>query len=332
MFAPRINALPRRLLPALAGLWLTTAAATASQVEATAPAPITIDQLRDVQQRVQTALKSAEKTLVSIECGTGTASGVIVSPDGLVLTAAHVTTEVGKKYKVTLPNGRNVEGTSLGLDTATDAAMLQLPAPAKEWPYASIDRETHRLKPGAWCFAIGHPGGYNKSRGHVLRIGRLVKISANMIQSDCVLMAGDSGGPLFNLDGEIIGIHSQIWQGREQNLHVGMSPFLRSWDAMKRGETIRVWAQGSGGWIGLGNVAKPDGLVIQEVVANSPAALAQLQTGDRILTINNQPVTVPADFSTAIRRRAAGEIVTLQIQRDGQLRTVDIKLQPRPEP
>jgi serine protease Do len=328
MFVIRTNAMLRRLLPALAGLGLTSLNLPAGA----APAAPTIQHLREVQQRVQAVLKSAEKTLVAIECGTGTASGVIVSPEGLVLTAAHVTTEPGKKYKIVLHDGRSVEGTSLGLDTATDAAMLQLPPPAKQWPYVNLDRETHRLKPGAWCFAIGHPGGYDKARGHVLRIGRLVKISANMLQSDCVLMAGDSGGPLFNLDGELVGIHSQIWQGREQNLHVSMAPFLRSWEAMKRGETIRVWAQGSGGWIGIGNIASPDGLFIHEVVANSPAAHANLKKGDQILSINNRPVTVPADFSAAIRRRAAGEIVTLHIQRNGQFQTVDVKLQPRPAP
>lgn len=293
-----------------------------------------INDLIKIQQQVQLALPAAEKALVAIESGAGAASGVIVSPQGLVLTAAHVTIEVGKKYKVILHDGRSVEATSLGLDTTTDSAMLQLPAPAKEWPFAVMDRETHRLHSGQWCFSIGHPGGYDKDRGRVLRIGRLVKISANMMQSDCVLMAGDSGGALFNLKGEVIGIHSQIWKGREQNMHVNMSPFLRNWESMKRGEVIRIWDRGSGGWIGLNSVASEDGtgILIREVAPNSPAFRAKLQQGDKIAKVNEKTVHSPAEFSSMISSRAAGEIVTLEIWRDGspQSRIASVKLQSKP--
>jgi len=295
--------------------------------------PATLRDLQQVQKKVQAVLSMAEKALVAIESGSGAASGVIVHPDGLVLTAAHVTMEVGHKYKVILHDGRTVEGTALGLDNSTDAAMLQLPAPATAWPYVSINRETHQLKPGLWCFALGHPGGYDKDRGRVLRVGRLIKIASNMLQSDCVLMAGDSGGPLFNLNGEVIGIHSQIWQGRDQNLHVGMAPFLRSWDAMKRNEVIHTWAQGSGGWIGLSTAADDnDGLSIRAVAKESPAERAALKAGDRILKVNNVSVSAPVDFSEIIRRRPAGEIVTLEVVPAGaeQSRRLDVKLSPRP--
>lgn len=321
----------RRLLLLLAAAVGMAAFSPLQNAAAADPQTPSLQDLIDVQQRVQAVLDASDRTLVAIECGSGTASGVIVSADGLVLTAAHVTSGSGKKYKITLHDGRSVEGTSLGLDTTTDAAMLQLPAPAKTWPHAPISRETHVLTPGAWCFAIGHPGGFDKARGRVLRIGRLVKISSNMMQSDCVLMAGDSGGPLFNLDGEVIGIHSQIWQGRDQNLHVSMAPFLRNWDAMKRGDTIRMWNQGSGGWIGLSTHATPAGLAIRAIAPDSPAAGAGLAPGDVILSVNNQPTAAPVDFSDIIRRRPAGEVVTLRILNQGRERLLPIKLQPRPE-
>lgn len=284
-----------------------------------------------MQQQVQAVLEPARKTVVALECGGGTASGVIVSPQGLVLTAAHVTGAPGKKVKVTLHNGKSVEAESLGLDLATDAAMLQLPAPAKAWPFSNISREPRALKLGDWCFALGHPGGWDAARGAVLRVGKLVKISPNMLQSDCVLMGGDSGGALFNLSGEVIGVHSQIWRGRDQNLHVGMAAFLRSWDAMKRREIVRQWAQGSGAWIGLSTQGTDDGLRVQAVAPDSPAMKAGLREGDVILSLNNKKLSAPVEFSEAVHARAAGEIVTLKVRSELGERVVEVKLVPKPK-
>jgi serine protease Do len=291
----------------------------------------TLDELLSVQRKVQSVLDSARKSVVALECGGGTASGVIVSPQGLVLTAAHVTSKPGRKVKVTLYDGKTVEGRSLGLDTATDAAMLQLPKAVKPWPFVPVGREVRALKLGDWCFALGHPGGWDKARGSVLRVGKLVKISANMIQSDCVLMGGDSGGGVFNLSGELIGINSQIWRGRDQNLHVSMAPFLRSWDAMKKGEVLETWGQGSGAWIGLATQAADDGLRVQAVAADSPAMKAGLKEGELIVSLNNRKVEAPVDFSEAIQQRSVGEIVTLLVRGIAGERTVEVKLIQRPK-
>lgn len=291
----------------------------------------TLDDLLGVQRQVQSALERARKAVVALECGGGTASGVIVSPMGLVLTAAHVTSFPGRKVKVTLHGGRTVEAESLGLDNATDAAMLQLPAPAKSWPFININREVRELKTGDWCFALGHPGGWDAARGSVLRVGKLVKISANMLQSDCVLMGGDSGGALFNLAGEVIGINSQIWRGREQNLHVSMAPFLRSWETMKKGEVVSIWNQGSGAWIGISTQGADDGLIVQAVATDSPAARAGLNDGDIISSLNNRKLTAPIEFSEAIHARAAGEIVTLKVRNARGERVVEVKLAKRPK-
>lgn len=290
-----------------------------------------LDTLLALQGKVQAVQARTRAALVAIECGGGTASGVIVSPNGLVFTAAHVTGEPNRKVKVTLSDGRTVEGTSLGLDKATDSAMVQLPAPSKAWPYVSISRETRVLKVGDWCFALGHPGGWDAARGPVLRIGRIVKVAANMLQTDCVLMGGDSGGALFNPEGDVIGIHSQIWQGRDQNLHVSMAPFLRAWDVMKRGQVITTWAQGSGGWIGLSTEAAVGGLSIRAIAPDSPAMKAGLQEGDLILSLNNEKLAAPVDFSQAIRNRTAGQLVTLKIRSPKGERYVEVKLAQRPE-
>jgi serine protease Do len=287
--------------------------------------------LLDVQKRVQSALPQARKALVCIECSGATASGVIISADGLVLTAAHVTGGAKKKVKIVLSDGKTVEATSLGLDTSTDAAMVQLPKPAKEWPHVSISHELAALAPGQWCFDLGHPGGWDKARGSVVRIGRLVKTSSNTLQSDCIMMGGDSGGPLFNLEGDVIGINSMIWSGSDQNLHVSMAPFLRSWDAMKRGETITTWAQGGGGWIGLSTQSAEDGLRIGAIAKDSPAMKAGLREGDLILKANNKKLAAPADFSEMIRNHTVGQIVTLLVKSLQGQRVVEVKLAQRPQ-
>lgn len=287
--------------------------------------------LLNVQAQVQSVLEHARKAVVAIECGGGTASGVIVSPAGLILTAAHVTGSPNRKIKITMSDGKTVEGESLGVDTATDAAMVQLPAPAKAWPFVSIQKNVREMSAGNWCFALGNPGGWDALRGSVLRVGKLVKVSSNVLQSDCVLMGGDSGGALFDLTGAVIGINSQIWTGRDQNLHVSMSPFLRSWDALKRGETVCVWEQGNGGWIGISTQGMDEGLRIQAVAPDSPALLAGLKEDDVILSVNNEKLSAPLDFSTAIRSRSAGELVTLKIKNAQGERLVEVKLGQKPK-
>lgn len=289
-----------------------------------------MEELLSVQEQVQSVLARSETSIVAIECGGATATGVIVSPAGLVLTAAHVTGMPGRRIKITLHDGKSVEAKSLGLDTSTDAAMIQLPAPAKAWPYAPISRETRRLKIGEWCFALGHPGGRDAARGPVLRIGKLVKTTSNMLQSDCVLMGGDSGGGLFNLSGELIGIHSQIWRGRDQNLHVSMVPFLRSWEAMKKGETVKSWDLGNGAWIGLSTQGADEGLLVQAVAPESPAMKAGLKSGDVILQLDNEKLATPSEFSEAIRSRTVGEVVTLAIKMATGSRTMEVKLGKKP--
>jgi serine protease Do len=292
---------------------------------------VTRDDLLHVQVSVQENYDRVRLALVAIQCNGGTASGIIVSPAGLVLTAAHVVETAGHKTKITLHDGKTIEATALGIDTATDAAMIQLPAPAKAWPFISISREVRDLAVGQWCFAMGHPGGWDAARGPVLRIGRLVKVAPNMLQSDCVLMGGDSGGVLCNLAGEVIGINSQIGRGRDQNLHVSMAPFLRSWDALKKGETITTWAQGSGGWIGLSTEAADGALRILAIATGSPAQKAGLKENDVILSVNNAKLGAPTDFSDVIRVRRAGELVTLKVKTARGERIVEVKLGKRPE-
>lgn len=284
-----------------------------------------------VQQEVQKLLPQVRPALVAIQSGDGTASGVIISADGLILTAAHVPESPGKTMQVVLEDGTVTTAKSLGLDKTTDAALARLKDRGKPWPHVTLSREVAKAQPGEWCFALGHPGGFDKSRGPVLRVGKIIKQTANSLHSDCVLMGGDSGGPLFNLAGEVIGIHSQIWEGRDQNVHVSMAPFLRSWDAMRQSQVIRIWGVGSGGYLGVATLMEKSELQVADVIEGSPAQKAGLLSGDVILSVNEDAMTDQQQFTALVRGKAAGDVITLKLRSQGKERIVPIKLGQRPQ-
>lgn len=293
------------------------------------------DQLQpflDLQEKVQSLLPKVRPSVVAIFTGDGTASGVIMSEDGLILTAAHVAERPGRELRVTLEDGTVVKATTLGLDKTTDAALMQLNDNDKKWPHVKVSRQVIKAQPGEWCFALGHPGGYDEKRGVVLRVGRIVKQTANSLQTDCVLMGGDSGGPLFDLNGDVIGIHSLIWEGRNENMHVSMAPFLRSWDEMKGSLVIHTWGIGSGGYLGIATEMNAKGaLEIVDVIAGSPSEKAGLKNGDVILSLNGETITDLPQFTHAVRLRPAGEEVELRLRNVRDERDVKIKLGMRPK-
>jgi serine protease Do len=195
-----------------------------------------------------------------------------------------------------------------------------------------LSRAVVAVSPGDWCFALGHPGGFDRERGVVLRVGKIIRHTANSLQTDCVLMGGDSGGPLLNLKGEVIGIHSLIWEERDHNMHVSMAPFLRSWEEMKNSLVIRTWGTGSGGYLGAAIDLNPTGQVeVLRVLEGSPAQTSGLLAGDIVEALETQPVTSTAQFSNAIRARPAGEEILLRVRRAGTVHEMRVKLTARPK-
>jgi serine protease Do len=326
-----------RLLP-LVGAGLLFSPAPAAAADPAPSPPLDIAALQQVQKTVQGHLPRVRQSLVVLRHGDGTASGVIVSPDGLLLTAAHVTMKPGARISVVMPDGSLQKATALGLDDKTDAGLAQLDRKPRQrpYPFVEIERDVGRVTVGAWCFAIGHPGGWDKDRGLVLRVGRVLKHKANSLETDCVLMGGDSGGPLFDLKGRLIGIHSQILSERNQNVHVSMAPFLRSWDRMKANEVIQTWATGSGGYLGvavMSAASAPDSarrVEVEEVIPGSPAARAGLKSGDHLLEVNRQTLLDDSHFAAIVRQRAPGDLITVKIHREGVERVLEVKLGPKP--
>lgn len=293
-------------------------------------APENRKDLEAIQSALAKALPQARAATVCIDLGEGSGSGVIVSADGLVLTAAHVSTGVKKSLTVVREDGTRLKAKSLGLVADTDAAMVQITEPGP-FPFVEIDRkDSTRL--GDWVFSLGHSGGFDKDRGSVVRLGRLVKMVTSTFQSDCPLIGGDSGGPLFDMHGRLIGIHSRVGQTLQDNRHVPISEFVQNWDAMLAGEFIgegpyaKKPVKGSG-FLGLATDARPEGgLVVTKVGAKSPAEAKGIKEGDVILKLNDTPLESRAQMQEILKELCAGDEITLEILRDGKTETLTLNL------
>lgn len=288
--------------------------------------------LLDVQRQVQRAMERAMAATVAVEVADGSGSGVIVSADGLVLTAGHVSMTPGTELTVVFSTGKKVAAEALGRAPLTDAGMARITEQGP-WPFVDMADGQTVIEPGDWCFALGHPQGFELPRGAVVRVGRILARARNTIQSDCTLLQGDSGGPLFNLAGEVIGIHSRIASASSRNFHVPVTSFERDWNRMRRGEQSLVPGRGRGGWIGLASRdyrGEGGGVEITAQAEGSPAAEAGLQRGDVIRSIDGVEVTDRADFSREIAHHVAGDEVEIEFIRDGEIHTLRVTLGHQP--
>ncbi|MBJ7255785.1 MAG: trypsin-like peptidase domain-containing protein [Akkermansiaceae bacterium] len=293
-------------------------------------APESRKDLETIQKSVERVIPQARAATVCIEIDEGSGTGVIVSEDGLVLTAAHVATRVNKKATVILEDGTRLKAKTLGLVADKDAAMVQI-LDKGTYPFVEIDRaESTRL--GDWVFSLGHAGGFDKERGSVVRLGRLVRIAGATFQSDCMLIGGDSGGPLFDLSGKLVGIHSRVGQQAQVNMHVPLAEFVANWDGLINGEFIGEGPyaekpEKGNGYLGLAtNSSSEGGLIVTKVGLKSPAELAGIKNGDVLLKLNEVHLEKREQMQEMLKNLSAGDEVTFEIKRAGKLKTITFNL------
>ena len=195
------------------------------------PAPENRSDLLTIQRAAQTVAKKVEACTVGLALRGAMGSGVVVNEEGLILTAAHVVGQPGQDVLVSFPDGTTAKGISLGMHTTADGALVQI-TDEGEWPFAPMADVQDRVSVGDWCLALGHPRGFSKKRKPPLRIGRIIDITQNTLHTDCTITGGDSGGPLFDMQGRVIGIHSRIAERMSENFHVPMSAMHKAWDRM----------------------------------------------------------------------------------------------------
>lgn len=296
-------------------------------------APESRKDLETIQQALTKVLPKAREATVCIDIGDGSGSGVIVSPEGLVLTAAHVSTGVGKTVTVILEDGRKLKAETLGLVASVDAAMVKI-LDKGPFPFVEIDKVGSTAL-GDWVFSLGHSGGFDKERGSVVRLGRLVRIANSTIQTDCSLIGGDSGGPLFDLSGRLIGIHSRVGEQLQVNMHVPTKEFLGNWDGMLASEFIGEGPfaekpEKGSGILGVATEARPaGGLKVTKVGRETAAEAAGIKEGDVLMKLNGTELTTREQLQEIIKEMAAGDKVEIEVLRSEKSETFKLRLYAR---
>ena len=324
-----------RWRPALAALVLLSPAADAAWRAARTSSPDNVAELRDLQDRVKRINAQVAPATVGLLVGHGAGSGVIVSDDGLILTAAHVIGRPGAKVVVVLPDGKLVRAKALGLDVKSDSGMAKIidPVPkGAEWPGAAEGKwpkaelgDSDALKKGQWVISLGHHGGPRKERTPPLRVGRFEYASTGgekILRSDCTLVGGDSGGPLFDLDGKVVGIHSKIGMFIDQNLHIPVSVFQRQWSRLQSGEDIGK----KPATLGVVLDSNLDVPTLTKVERPSAADDAGFRTGDVILAIEGERVATRAELKELFATLRAGQEVEIVVERDGRKLLLAVEL------
>ena len=296
---------------------------------------LTVSQLKEVEAQVKQVVAKVSPAVVGLMGDTKPAagSGVVISADGLILTAAHVT-EGNKTMKVIFPDGKDRRCKVLGANYARDLSLVKIEEPGV-YPFAELG-DSDKLETTTMVVALGHPGGYDSRRTPPVRIGRVsMKDFGGFIVSECTLIGGDSGGPLFALDGKVVGIHSSISESLSFNRSAPTNAARADWERLLSGEK---WGK-LGGKLSqfLDSSEKPvigakldekseNGVRLEEVHPKSPAEAAGLRKGDVIVKLGGDSVRTPAALTGKLGKLKPGTTVEVVYQRDGVEQKAEVML------
>ena len=282
--------------------------------------PTSLEDFVALEEGLQAGIKSAKEAIVAVDGGIG--GGVIVSPDGYVLTAAHVS-GFGRDVRIRLADGTEHAGKSLGAYRFPDAAMVKI-AGDGPFPHVTLGK-LGTTQVGDWCFALGHPGGLDEERGVVARVGRVIYQTKNLLRSDCRIIGGDSGCALFNPAGELIGIHSRIGMPLDQNYHAPIDAFLKNWEAMKAGEVLPPQVMRGRGGLGVRTSDANPGVRVVEVRRDD----SPLREGDVIREFDDFTIEDDWEYLVALSSKRIDDEARLGVLRDGQWLELMVKIERR---
>lgn len=269
---------------------------------------------------------------------TGQASGFIVSADGYILTNSHVVKEANS-ISVILNDGREFSGTVVGQDPNTDVALIKIDA--KDLSYLILENSDN-LEVGQWAIAVGNPLGLQASLtvGVISAKGRndldLARIE-DFIQTDAAINRGNSGGPLLDINGKVIGMNTAIVTNMGTGGYMGIGFAIPSNILRHVMEELLATGKVSRGFLGVMlqqmdqnlakafNLDKAEGALVTEVNKDSPAEKSGLKQGDIVLKYNKIPIVHVATLRNAVALMKPGERITLTVLRDGK--TIEIPIE-----
>jgi serine protease Do len=274
--------------------------------------PEDVNELKAMEAHIQKLSERVKKCTVAVRLQGGMGSGVIVSPDGYVMTAGHVGGRPGRDVTVLMHDARALKGKTLGANYGIDSGLIKLNSDGP-WPYAELGRSAD-LKPGEWCLGTGHPGGFQSKREAPVRVGRILHNEARALITDITLVGGDSGGPLFDMAGRVIGIHSRIGEGLRSNLHVPVDTYRKTWDRLVDGD---AWGGMRPGGPVIGVVSDRDAkdARIAQVIPDSPADEAGIRKDDVITRFDGKKITTFEELSEAVGEKDPGDKVEIELLR-----------------
>ena len=266
----------------------------------------------------------------------GLGSGFFISADGYLLTNAHVVADA-KMVKVRLTDRREFEGKVVGLDKTTDVALVKVDATGL--PFVALGNPKE-LRVGEWVVAIGSPYGFDNTvtAGIVSAKGRSLPDDTYVpfIQTDAAVNPGNSGGPLFNLKGEAIGINSQIYS--RSGGYQGLSFAIPIDVAQNVVAQLKANGHVARGWLGVSIQAvnhdlarsfgmdKPRGALVSSVMDDGPAKAAGLKAGDVIVSFDGKPIDSASELPLAVGATVPGASAKIEIIRDGKPKTLELKV------
>lgn len=264
-------------------------------------------------------------------------SGFVISPDGLIVTNDHVISGADE-INVVFSDGNTLRAELIGTDEATDIAVLKV---ERETPFPFVEwADSEQAQVGDWVMAIGNPFGFGGSVSVGIVSARNRDINSgnydNYIQTDAAINSGNSGGPLFNLKGEVLGVNTAIITPTGGSVGLGFS--IPSNLAAQISDQLIQFGKARRGWFGV-NIQNADrelakaygldegtGVILTRITADGPASKADFEIGDLILKFDDRPVKDERALSRIVADTEIGKSVDVELVRDGRVRIVTFEL------
>jgi serine protease Do len=270
-------------------------------------------------------------------------SGFIIDKAGYVVTNNHVV-DASKKITVKLPDGRSFTAKLIGTDAATDVALLKI---TSEKPLPTVEfGDDKKLRVGDWVVAVGNPFGLSNSvtAGIVSSLGRNIESSqqyTNFIQIDAPINRGNSGGPTFDLRGQVIGMNSMIFSPSGGSVGIGFAiPASLIHEVV---DQLKAHGRVTRGYLGVNiqsvtpeiastlGIKDSKGAMVAEVVTGGPASKAGFEQGDIVTAINGQAVDDATDLTRKVATVPTGQVATFNVSRQGKPLQLKVTIGTRPD-